>query len=304
MQLKDISKYNEFIRDLMRMGIDPNVISVSSIINRVVKTNNELDFDTNNIIPGPFGELIKINYNDNQIEIYSIDNFFFSEKIVDLNNGKVNYEKIGDINFLKDISFFGHYLYNFILDNIEKDYSKERRIKFNNHTKCEIKKQEIKNDLIKEELCKLRIRISPNLSNYYAHMGVRKIINQIEEAYSYRNTYKVFESDVLSGDVLWLINNKLRLDFLKKEAEKSNSISIFPLVDLFNEYEEYDSNNKKAIINCNTVMDNTNYALNAFYKVKDEINKKNKYLSVEEKYAKLNMKLFLKRSKELNKEEK
>ena len=50
MQLKDISKYNEFIRDLMRMGIDPNVISVSSIINRVVKTNNELDFDTNNIM--------------------------------------------------------------------------------------------------------------------------------------------------------------------------------------------------------------------------------------------------------------
>ena len=34
------------------------------------------------------------------------------------------------------------------------------------------------------------------------------------------NTYKEFESDDLSNDMVWLINNKLRLDFLKKETEK------------------------------------------------------------------------------------
>ena len=298
-----VSKYNTFLRRLIEIGVDPKLVSVSHIVDMVSHSNNEMDFDTNNIIPGPFGELVKINYLDNQIEIYSIENCFYSEKVIDLETGKAKQERVDVSNFLEDINYYGGYLFDYILNNEEKDFSSARRIRFNNHTKCEIKKQEIRNDLIREELPKLKTRISPNLSDYYAHMGVRKIINQIDKAYNYRDTYKVFESDDLTNDMVWLINNKLRLDFLKKEAEKSSGISIFPLVDLVEEYTECDPNNKKAINNCNNVMNKVNYALNDFYKAKSEIIQSNKYLPVEEKYAKLNMKLFLRRAREINNEE-
>ena len=299
-----LSKYNTFIRKLIEIGVDPRLVSFSHIIDMVSHSNNEVDFDTSNIIPGPFGELVKINYSDNQIEIYSIDNFYYSEKVVNLETGKAKQERVETSNFLDDINYYGTYLFDFIITSEEKDFSRVRRIRFNNHTKCEIKKQELTNDLIREELPKLKAKISSNLSDYYAHIGVRKIINQIDKVYNYRDTYKEFESDDLSNDMVWLINNKLRLDFLKEETEKSGSISIFPLVDLYNEYTEWDPNNKKAINNCNVVMNRVNYALNNFYKEKSEIIQSNKYLPEEEKYAKLNMKLFLRRAKEINKEEK
>ena len=74
--MKYISKYNEYVRYLINIGIDPSLIEVSKVVDSAIKNNgNKLDFDTKNIIPGPFGELIKINYPDNQIEIYSIDEF-------------------------------------------------------------------------------------------------------------------------------------------------------------------------------------------------------------------------------------
>ena len=299
-----MTKYNILLRKLIEIGVDPKLVSVSHIIDSVSHSNNELDFDTTSIIPGPFGELVKINYSDKQIEIYSIEDIYFSEKVIDLETGELKYEKVDTTNFIEDINYYGGFLLEYLINNEEKDYSNERRIRFNNHTKCDIKKQEIKNDLIREELPKLKEGISSNLSDYYAHIGVRKIINQIDKTYSYRKTYKPFESDELSGDMLWIINNKLRLDFLKKEAEKFGTISIFPLVDLIEEYLDFDPNNKKAVANCNKVIGNINNKLNYFYKIKSEINKNNGYLPVEEKYAKLNMKLFLKRARELNREEK
>lgn len=298
-----VSKYNTLLRRLVEIGVDPKLITVSHIIDSVSHSKNELDFDTASIVPGPFGELVKINYSDNQIEIYTIEGVFYSEKVIDLETGELIYEKIDTTNFLEDLNYYGGYLFDYLIDNEEKDYSNERRIRFNNHTKCEIKKQEIKNDLIRQELPKLKEGISPNLSDYYAHIGVRKILNQIDKAYSFRDNYKIFESTKLSPDMLWVINNKLRLDFLKKEEEKFDCITMFPIVDLIEEYLDFDPNNKKAITSCNRVIGNINNKLNNFHRVKTEISRNNSYLPVEEKYAKLNMKLFLRRARKLNKEE-
>ena len=273
-----VSKYNTLLRRLVEIGVDPKLLAVSQIIDSVSHSNNELDFDTSSIVAGPFGELVKINYSDNQIEIYNIEDIYFSEKVIDLETGELRYEKVDTTNFIRDVNYYGNYLYNFLINSEEKDYSHERRIRFNNYTKCDIKKQEIKNDLIRSKLPKLKEGISSNLSDYYAHIGVRKILNQIDKAYSFRDNYKIFESAELSSDMLWVINNKLRLDFLKKEEEKFNCITMFPIVDLIEEYLEFDPNNKKAISSCNRVIGNINNILNNFHRTKTEINRNNNYL--------------------------
>ena len=298
-----MSKYNTYLIELRNKGIDPKIISCAKIIKSASITNNEYDFDTDNIISGPYGELVKINYETNDIEIYDREDNYVSMRMIDLTNGELKEEQIDETNFLQDIDFFGAYLYNRVLDNEEKDYSKVRREVFKDTVKSDIRRLEEKNNSIRENLPELKKDLSRYLSDFYAHDAIRKIIDKIDESYEYKNNYKLFESEELSGDMLWLINNKLRLDFLKRENESFNNITIFPLVDLIEDYSKYNRKEEnKVVVRCTKIMNSVYKSLNEFYLNRTSIKNKNYYTESDLIAPKRHMKLFLRRAKEIQKE--
>lgn len=304
MQMKYISKYNTFLDTLRSIGIDPLVLETNEIIDSVTRNNNEYDFNTKNIIPGPFGEIIKINYETNYIEIYSLQDYYYSKKVIDLSDGSLKLEEIGKTNPLKDITYFGYYLYNELLDIEEKDYSAVRRTIFNDKMKYSIKKLDDKNSKIREELPILKESITRYLSDFYAHDGVRRIIDKVDDAYNFRSNYKYFDSDELSGDTLWVINRKLRLDFLENEKVKFNSIDAFPLYDLIEEYSKYGKEKEdKIAFRINSITNKVYEKIDSFYKAKGEIQNKQCFYDGEIKSIKRHTLMFIRRTKELKEKE-
>ena len=305
MRNDEISKYNTFLFTLKTIGIDPQIIQTHQIIDSAIKKNNENVFDSLDIIPGPFGELIKVDHDNNAIEIYKIQDYFYSKQVFNIDTGDIIFEEVGDKNIIKDMGYFEPFLYRKLMDNEEKDYSEVRRVMFNDKIKFSSKRIEEKNDLIRKELPELKENISKYLNDFYAHDGVRKIVDKIEDAYNYRGTYKMFDSDNLSNDMLWLINRKLRFDFLVSEKEMFDKISPFPLFDLVTDYSKYGREKEDRIANrINNIASKVYTQIDSFNNRKNEISKKMVFFDGEMKSIKRHTLMYVRRTKELNDKEK
>lgn len=304
MRNDEISKYNTFLFTLKTIGIDPQIIQTHQIIDSAIKKNNENVFDTLDIIPGPYGELVKIDYDNNAIEIYNVQDYFYSKQVFNMNTGDIIFEEVGDKNLIKDIEYFEPFLYGKLIDNEEKDYSEVRRTMFNDKIKFTSKKMEDKNDLIRDKLPSLKEDVSKYLNDFYAHDGVRKIVDNIEDAYNYRGSLKIFDSDNLSNDMLWLINRKLRFDFLVLEKEKFNKINSFPLFDLVSDYSKYGRKKEDKIANrINKIATKVYTRIDLFNKEKENALKKNFFYDGEIKSIKRHTYMYVRRTKELNEKE-
>lgn len=304
MEINNIAKYNNYVQRLAKIGVEPRILASSAVISSATFKNNDDDFETKNIISGPFGELIKINYDERNIEIYSLEQDNFMRKVIDMDDENHMEVTIFNYDLIEDINFFGHFIFNKLLDIEEKDYSAVRREVFKDKIKFSMIRQEENNKLVRDELDMLKSDISKYMRDFYAHDGVRKIIDKIDSIKNLKEEFKPFETDKVSRDTLWLINNKLKLDFLEEETEKFSSIDVFPLIDLIDDYSKYDREDTNKIVKRLTKVMNSVYdRVSVYTKNKDKIFSNRQYSDKEIKTLKRHSLLYIRRSKEIRKGE-
>ena len=307
--------YKDYIEDLIGKGIDPNLIEMSDVL-RLCTEDEETcsyDFSTDNIISGPFGELIKIDYRSNKAIVYYTDiEDIYSIFEVDLSTGKIIGE-IGDLDTLFDDQIFsqernvhtdklflGSDLYEMIKDDEKYDYSPVYRTVNKDYLEDEINVMKKQNQLSRLKLPKIKKELEPYLNDFYCHDAVRKIIDRINDALEYKEEIKEFKSVELEPEMAKIIALKLKRDSLKKESEMFSRIDAFPLVDLILEYEAYNAPKTDKIANKITKVYNEVYSiLSKYYDYRiDLINKKSEF-SNQDKLKSKHTLLLLKRFNEI-----
>ncbi len=251
--------YRDYANNLIKKGISPSIIVSSDIIKLLTEDEDRMDynFKTDNIISGPYGDLIRINKEQGIIEIYNsitvekysdYKEYYYSLKLFDLETGDLLSD--GELGYysstLEAIDLYGEEEYEY-LDNLEKnDFSDVHRLISKDKDEYNINRLELSNELARVKLKDLREKLF-NVAKIYCkgcdHIvrGIGKIVSNIDDAYKKHSEIKEFRSLELDEETIQIINRKLYLDGLKEESEAYSRISIFPITDIIKEYKEYNA---------------------------------------------------------------
>lgn len=308
--------YKDYIEKLIVKGINPNLIEMSDVL-RLCTEDEETcsyDFNTDNIVSGPMGELIKIDYKNNKAIVYYTDiEDVYSFFEVDLTTGSVIGE-IGDLddlfddqifsqerNIFTDRLFLGSELYDLIKNKEKYDYSSVYRTVSKDYLQDEINVRKKQNELSRLKLPKLKKKLEPFLNDFYCHDAVRRIIDKIDNAFEYKED-KEFKSIELDDEMTEIIALKVKRDSLKKESEMFARIDAFPLVDLMLEYKAYNSPKTDKIASKITKVYNEVYSiLNNYFNYRiDLINNEEEFSNQNSLKSKHTL-LLLKRFNEIEK---
>lgn len=243
--------YVKYASDLLKKGINPSIVVIGDIIRLLTEDDDKLDynFNTDNIVSGQGGELIKINKEKGTIEIYNsiIDNFF-TLKVYDLETGKMfdDGELGKEVYDLESINLFGEEGYEYLLNYIDNDFSDCNRMISQDREEINIQMLELTNKLSKSKLKQndirgkiVKIAKKHCKNNNYLLETIGIIVNNIDNALDKHSDIKEFNSPVLSNETVDIINRKLYYLGLKEESEAYSKISIWPITEIIQEYRAY-----------------------------------------------------------------
>lgn len=241
-------EYQKYAYSLIKKGVSPSIVCIADIIQILTEDDSgKYNFNTDNIISGANGELIRIDNKNGIIEIYnSFMDDYFTLKLYDIETGELldDGELGKEVNSFKSIVLYGYDVYESILDKIENDFSDCNREISKDRDNINIKMLELTNRLAKSKLLGLKDRVLKVANKYckrndYINVGVDKIIANINDAYHKHSQIKEFKSSCIEQETVDIINRKLYLDGLKEESEAYSKISIFPITEIIEEYQAY-----------------------------------------------------------------
>jgi hypothetical protein len=249
--------YEKYAHELYKKGINPDILVVADIIKILTEddVNFKYNFNNNNIISGPFGELIRINYRDNILEIYDsytvegddkFKEYNYSLRLFDLNTGLLcdDCKLYSYSNQMESISLYGLEEFKRLDFLSKEDFSPYEREIFLDREDIDIKRLESSNRAARNKVKELKGKLFKVSKRYckkndYILEGVNKIINMIDNAYSKHAEVRTFDSPILDQDTIDMINKKLYLDKLSEESEAFSKISILPITEIIEEYKAY-----------------------------------------------------------------
>ena len=249
--------YSKYAHDLYQKGVNPDIIVVSDIIKILTEDDEKFkyDFSTDNIISGPFGELIKINRKKGTVEIYDsytvesdygLKEYNYSVRIFDLNTGLLFED--GELSSVstnyESILLYGEDEYNYLSQLSNEDFSAYQREVSLDMDEIDIRRLEQANKAARDKVKGLKDKLFKTAKKYckkydYINEGITKIIENIDIAYRKHSEMKSFSSPDLDEDIVNIINRKLYLEELTEESEAFSKISIFPITEIIEEYKAY-----------------------------------------------------------------
>lgn len=244
-------QYGEYADKLIKKGISPSIVIISDVIRLLTEDEERFGytFNTDNIVSGPYGELIKINTRSGIIEIYnSIMDDYYSLRVYDIETGELlpDGELSCSTNWVDSLTMYGEEKYYGILDLQNNDFSKEYGDKDKDYNEIDISNREIYNDYTRTRLKETNIRqrlydFSQKYARRYNYVGeaVNKIILYIDDAISKRAKIPKFSSPKLSLETNEIINRKLYQVRLREESEAYSRISEAPIMEIIEEYKAY-----------------------------------------------------------------
>lgn len=251
-------EYQKYADKLLDKGISPAIVSIAEVIKILTLDEEKFDYDfnTNNIVSGADGELIRIDRENGTVEIYNcfIEDFF-SLKVYDLETGKIFEDGTlyMDIDRYDSIDLFGYDKYLYFGDCIIRDYSDCYREINRDKEEIDIHMLELYNKLsksklmnLKENLLKVAYRYCKKDTNM--NKGVGKILSDIDTAYHMHSKPKQFHSDELDIEMVEIINRNLYLNSLKEESYAYSKISILPIIDVIEEYKAYKTSKTDKLV--------------------------------------------------------
>lgn len=256
-------EYQRYTRDLIRKGVSPSIVCISDVIRLVTEDEDKAcyNFNTDNIVSGPFGELIKVNDEKGIVEIYnSIMDGFFSLKIYDLETGEMlpDGELGKEYSFYDSIDFFGYDEYQNLMDYVDNDFSQCHREIQLDKNKINISRLELSNKLAREKLKELKLKeklleVAKKSCKRYDYVNealgdaLGKIMANIDDAYNKHSEMKAFDSKILDEETIEIINYGLYLNRLTEESNAYSKISILPMTDVISSYIAYNTPKTKKI---------------------------------------------------------
>ena len=306
-----IKIYKDYADGLLKKGITPEIISIADVIKLCTEDqdDNKYDFNLDNIVAGPNGELIKINRYRDTIEIYnSIMDNYFTVRVYSLESGLLFDDGIMgyETSPIDSIMLYGINEYNKINLLVGNDFSEYNREVVKDRDNINIKILEFSNKLSRTRLTELKENIIKIKKKYckrndFINPGIDTVINNIDFAYKKHSDIKKFKSDILDEDTKEIINRKLYLDGLKEESSAYSQITIFPIVEIINEYKEYNAQKTdKLVKKYNIILNKVYEELNKFYNFRIDL--KNHLVDSNDinEMSKKHRMLYLKRMRQLN----
>lgn len=303
--------YKDYVEGLLKRGISPEVISISDVIKLCTEDDEDCkyDFSLDNIISGPNGELIKINKFRDTIEIYnSIMEDYFTVRVYSLETGKLFDDGVMgyDTTFVDSVALYGVDTNNYINNLINNDFCEYNREVLKDRDNINIKILELCNRLSKSKLNDLKENILKVKKRYckkkdYINDGIDTIINNIDIASKKHSEIKKFKSNELDEGTVEIINRKLYLDDLTEESLAYSKITIFPIVDIINEYKAYKTpKTDKLVKKYNFILGKVYDELNKFYDYRIDIRSHLVNSKDITEMSKRHRSLYLRRKKEIN----
>ena len=244
-------QYCEYADKLIKKGVSASIVVISDVIRLLTEDEERFGytFNTDNIVAGANGELIKINTKDGIIEIYnSIMNDYYSLRVYDIETGELlpDGELSSSSNWVDSLTMYGEEKYYELLDLEADDFSKEYREKDRDFNEIDIRNREIYNDYTKTRLKETNIRqrlfdFSQKYSRRYNYVAeaVNKILLYIDDANSKRARIVEFKSPKLTLETNQIISRKIYQVRLREESEAYSRISESPIMDIIEEYKAY-----------------------------------------------------------------
>ena len=243
--------YGKYADKLIKKGISPTIVCISDVIRLLTEDEERCGycFNTDNIVAGPEGELIKINTRDGIVEIYnSIMSDYYSLRVYDIATGELlpDGELSSSSNWVDSLNMYGEEKYYELLDLESNDFSKEYREKDRDFNEIDIRNREIYNDYTRTRLKETNLRqrlveFSNKYSRRYNYVAeaMNKIILYIDDATSRRAKIEEFKSSKLRPETNEIISRKLYQIRLMEEAEAYSKISEAPIMEIIEEYKAY-----------------------------------------------------------------
>ena len=244
-------QYGEYANKLIKKGISPTIVRINDVIRLLTEDEERFgySFNTDNIVSGPNGELIRINTRTGIVEIYnSIIDDYYSLRVYDIETGELlpDGELNGSSNWVDSLNMFGEEKYYELLDLEENDFSKEYGDKDKDFNEIDIRNREIYNDYTRTRLKETNIRqklfdFSNKYSRRYNYVkeAIDKIILYIDDATSKRAKIEEFKSPKLTPETNEIICRKIYHVRLREESEAYSRISEAPIMDIIEEYKAY-----------------------------------------------------------------
>ena len=244
-------QYGEYADKLIRKGISPSIVIISDIIRLLTEDEDKKDFtlNTDDIVAGPEGELIKINNKNGIVEIYnSIMTDYYSLRVYDIATGELlpDGELSNTSSWVDALSMYGEEKYYELIDLEYNDFSKVYSYKDKACDEIDIKNREVYNNYSRTRIREtgIRQRLYDFLQKYnkrYNYVGeaVNKILHYINDAISKRAKIVEFKSPKLSVETNQIISRKLYQIRLREESEAYSRISEAPIMELVEEYKAY-----------------------------------------------------------------
>ena len=244
-------QYCEYADKLIKKGISPTIVAVSDVIRLLTEDEERFgySFNTDNIVAGPNGELIKINTRDNIVEIYnSIMNDYYSLRVYDIDTGELlpDGELSNNSNWVDSLNMYGEEKYYELIDLEYNDFSKEYGDKDRDYNEIDIRNREVYNDYTRTRIKETNIRqrlydFSLKYSRRYNYVSeaISKILLYIDDANSKRAKITEFKSPKLTLETNQIISRKIYQDRLREESEAYSRISEAPIMDIIEEYKAY-----------------------------------------------------------------
>ena len=244
-------QYCEYADKLIKKGISPSIVIISDVIRLLTEDEERCGYtlNTDDIVAGPEGELIKINNRDGIVEIYnSIINDYYSLRVYDIETGELlpDGELSNSNSWVDSLSMYGEEKYYELLDLEVNDFSKIYGDKDKEFNEIDIKNREVYNEYTRKRIRETGIRqrlfdFSQKYARRYNYVGdaVKKILLYIDDACAKKATVTEFNSSKLPVETNQIISRKLYQIRLREESEAYSRISEAPMMDLVEEYKAY-----------------------------------------------------------------
>lgn len=302
--------YKDYADGLLKKGVSPEIICIADVIKLCTEDQDDCkyDFNLDNIVAGPNGELIKINKYRDTIEIYnSIMDNFFTVRVYSLESGLLFDDGVMgyETSPIDSIMLYGINEFNKLNLLIGNDFCEYNREVIKDRDNINTKILEFSNKLSRSKLTELKENIYKIKKKFcrrndFINPGIDTVISNIDSAYKKHSEIKKFKSEELSDETKEIINRKLYLDGLKEESLSYSQITIFPIVEIIKEYKEYNAKKTdKLVKKYNIILNKVYEELNKFYNFRIDL--KNHLVDSNDinEMSKKHKMLYLKRMKQL-----